>query len=79
MKRSIDFARDIEAKRLSFHAGYATNTVTQEEEFLPVTPSKLIPLGVAYRNSIASIEELLDYAGDDVQLSVENFNYRPER
>ncbi len=79
LKRSIDFARDIEAKRLSFHAGYATNTVTQEEEFLPVTPSELIPLGVAYRNSIASIEELLDYAGDDVQLSVENFNYRPER
>ncbi|MBI2127281.1 MAG: sugar phosphate isomerase/epimerase [Thaumarchaeota archaeon] len=79
LKRSIDFARDIEAKRLSFHAGYATNTVTQEEEFLPVTPSELIPLGAAYRNSIASIEELLDYAGDDVQLSVENFNYRPER
>jgi sugar phosphate isomerase/epimerase len=79
LKRSIDFARDIGAKRMSFHAGYATNTVTQEEEFLPVTPSELIPLDEAYRNSIESIEELLDYAGDDVQLSIENFNFRPER
>ena len=79
LKRSVDFAREIGAKRLSFHAGYATNTVTQEGEFLPVTPSELIPLDVAYRNSTASIEELLDYASNDVQLSIENFNYRPER
>lgn len=79
LKRSIDFARDIGAGALSFHAGYATNTVTQEEEFLPVTPSDLIPLDIAYKNSIGSIEELLDYTSDDIKLSIENFNYRPER
>jgi protein FrlC len=79
LKRSIDFAKEIGAKALSFHAGYATNTVTQEEEFLPVTPSELIPSKTAYANSLKSIEELLDYAGKDVQLSIENFNYRPER
>ena len=79
LKRSIDFARNVGAKRISFHGGYAMNTATQEEEFLPVTPSDLIPLDIAYRNSIESIEELLDYTNDDIQLSVENFNYRPER
>jgi len=79
LKRSIDFARDIGAKVLSFHAGYATDVVTQEEEFSPVTPSDLIPLKIAYANSLRSIEELLDYAAKDVQLSIENFNYRPER
>jgi len=79
LKKSIDFAIDIGAKRISFHAGYATETVTQEDEFVPVAPSTLIPLDMAYENSIKSIEELLDYANDDVQLSIENFNYRPER
>lgn len=79
LKKTIDFARDIGAKCISFHAGYATNTATQEDEFQPVTPSDLIPPKIAYRNSLLSIEELLDYANNDIQQSIENFNYRPER
>jgi len=79
LKRSIDFARDIGASQLSFHAGYATDVLTQTEEFAPLVVRNKVPYADAYRNSISSMMELLEYAEQEVRLSIENFNYRPER
>ena len=79
IEKSIDFAKAIEAENVSFHAGYAANSVLQEREFEPLTPIGEIPFEEAYSNVRRGLEELLDYADRDIQLSVENLCYRPER
>ena len=79
IKKNIDFAREIDAKNVSFHGGYATKILTQSKEFAPLTAHTEISYEEAYKNSTESLEELIDYAKKDVQLSVENFNHRPER
>lgn len=79
LKKSIDFAKSIGAGDVSFHAGYGAEKVSQEEEFEPLNPSGDTPYESAYSNSISSIYELIDYAGNDVHLGIENFNHRPER
>jgi len=79
LKRSIDFAREIGAKNVSFHAGCAANRMTQDEEFEPLTVIDSIPYEKAHSNVKKGLEKLLKYAGKDVKLSVENLNYRPER
>lgn len=79
IEKSIDFAKAIGAENVSFHAGYAANNIRQEREFEPLTPIGEIPFEEAYSNVRKGIEELLDYADRDIQLSVENICYRPER
>lgn len=79
IKKNIDFAKDIEAKNVSFHGGYATKILTQLKEFAPLTAHAEVSYEEAYNNSNESLEELKDYAKNDIQLSIENFNYRPER
>jgi len=78
LKKSIDLARSIGAKNVSFHAGYAANKATQEIEFKPLDISDSIPYEKAYSNVTAGLKQLLKYA-KDVRLNVENLNYRPER
>lgn len=79
LKKSIDFARRIESQNVSFHAGYATDRLTQVNEFQPLDPVDEIPYDNAYNNSVASLNELIDYANGEIRLSIENFNHRPER
>ncbi len=79
LKKSIVFARDIGASQLSFHAGYATDMLTQAVEYGPLDVQNNVPYADAYRNSISSMIELLEYAEREVRLSIENSNYRPER
>lgn len=79
LKRSIDFAREIGAKNVSFHGGCAANKVTQDEELEPLTTIDAIPYEKAYSNVEESLKKLLNYAKRDVKLSVENLNHRPER
>lgn len=79
LKKSIDFARRIGAKNVSFHAGCAANKVVQDEEFEPLTTLDTIPYEEAYLNVEENFKKLLEYAKRDIKLSVENLNYRPER
>ncbi len=79
LKESIGFARDIGASHLSFHAGYATDMLTQAKEFDPLDNQNNVPYDTAYRNSITGMFELLDFARPTIRLSIENFNYRPEK
>lgn len=79
LKRSIDFARRIGAKNVSFHAGCAANKVTQDKEFEPLRISDAIPYEEAYSNVRETLKNLLSYAKRDIKLSVENLNYRADK
>ena len=79
LKKSIDFAREIEASEVSFHAGCAANKVVQDEELEPLTILEAISYEEAYLNVEEILKELLGHAKKDVKLSIENLNYRPER
>ena len=79
IKKNIDFARDIDIRNISFHGGYATDRLSQAHEFAPLDSHNSITYEEAYNNSINSLEILKDYAGKEIKLSIENFNYRPER
>lgn len=79
LKKSIDFAREIGAKNVSFHAGCAANHVIQKEELEPLTPINPIPYETAYTNVKENLKKLLKHAKKDVKLSIENLNHRPER
>jgi len=78
LKKSIDFARRIGAKNVSFHAGCAANKVVQDEELEPLTTFDTIPYEEAYLNVKENLKKLLEYAKRDIRLSIENLNYRPE-
>lgn len=78
-KKSIDFAREIGAKNVSFHGGCAANKVTQDEALEPLTTLDAIPYEEAYSNVKESLKKLLKYTKGDVKLSIENLNHRPER
>lgn len=77
--KNIDFARDIGIRNISFHGGYAADKLSQEREFEPLDSQNNISYEEAYSNSTNSLNILKDYAGTDIQLSIENFNYRPEK
>lgn len=79
LKQSIDLAIDVGATKVSFHGGYATNNITQDQEYAPMSPSELIPKSEAYNNVEKSLEELLDFNRDRITLEIENNNSRPER
>lgn len=79
LKESIDFARGIGAREVSFHAGCAASKVVQNEELEPLTILGAISYEEAYSNVGESLKELLGHAKGDVKLSIENLNYRPER
>ncbi len=77
LEKSIDLARRIGARNVSFHAGYAANTMTQEKEFEPLTLADGIPYEEAYSNVNDCLKKLQRHAKKDVKISVENLNYRP--
>lgn len=79
LKRSVEFARSIGAKNVSFHAGCAANKMAQEKEFEPLDISDSIAYETAYSNVTEGLKQLLRHAKKDVKLSVENLNYRPGR
>ncbi|MBH59280.1 MAG: hypothetical protein CMO19_02540 [Thaumarchaeota archaeon] len=79
IEKNIEFARDIGVKNISFHGGYATNTLSQKQEFAPLDSQDSISYEEAYNNSIDSLNRLIEIANGDVKLSIENFNFRPER
>jgi len=79
LKKSIDFAREIGAREVSFHAGCAANKVVQGEELEPLTIHDGISYEEAYSNVEEVLKELLSHAKKDVDLSLENLNHRPER
>ena len=79
LERSVEFARGIGAKNVSFHPGCAANKMTQDEEFEPLTIVDDIPYREAYSNVKDGLKKLQKHAKKDVKLSIENLNYRPER
>ena len=79
IEKNIEFAKDIGVKNISFHGGYATNILSQKQEFAPLDSQDNISYEEAYNNSIDSLNRLIDIANGDVKLSIENFNFRPER
>ena len=79
IEKNIEFAKDIGVKNISFHGGYATNILSQKQEFAPLDSQESISYEEAYNNSIDSLNRLIDIANGDVKLSIENFNFRPER
>ena len=79
IEKNIEFAKDIGVKNISFHGGYATNILSQKQEFAPLDSQDSISYEEAYNNSIDSLNRLIDIANGDVKLSIENFNFRPER
>ena len=79
IEKNIEFAKDIGVKNISFHGGYATNILSQKQEFAPLDSQESISYEEAYNNSIDSLNRLIDTANGDVKLSIENFNFRPER
>ena len=79
IEKNIEFAKDIGVKNISFHGGYATNILSQKQEFAPLDSKDNISYEEAYNNSIDSLNRLIDIANGDVKSSIENFNFRPER
>ena len=77
LKKSINFAREIDAKNVSFHGGYAADIVVQNEKSKPLTPLGIISRVEAYSNVRQGIKKLRRYAGRDVKLSIENLPHRP--
>lgn len=78
LKKSVDLAREIDARYLSFHAGYAANNARQEVEMEPVKIEEEISFPEAHANFRRGLNELLDYAEGYVEISVENCCYRPQ-
>ena len=79
IQKNIEFARDIGVRDISFHGGYATDKLSQEYEFAPLDSQNSISYEEAYDNSIDSLNKLKRIANNDIKLSIENFNFRPER
>lgn len=79
LKKSIDFGIEIGAENLSFHGGYAADNLVQNKEFEPLNVESGMSFEKAYENSINSLNRLTDYSNSNIRLSIENFNYRPER
>ncbi len=75
-KKSIDLAKAIDAKFVSFHAGYAANKAYQTKEMEPVTISGKLSFPEAYSNFRRGINELIDYAQGDIEISMETLCYR---
>jgi len=77
LKKSIDFGVAIEAKNLSFHAGYNANEIAPTKEFSPLKIIGPIPEKEAYDNVKKNIIPLLDYASGKISVAIENLCYRP--
>lgn len=79
LEKSVDFGTEIGAENLSFHGGYAADNLFQDKEFEPLKIKSNMSFEKAYENSIHSLNKLIDYSNNNIQLSIENFNHRPER
>ena len=76
-KKSIDLAKEIGARFVSYHGGYAANKAVQKKEMDPVTIIGKLSFQEAYSNFRRGINEVLNYAEGDVEVSIENCCYRP--
>lgn len=69
--KAIDWSKELGAKKLAFHAGFLID-IPVEQIGKPIDKQRRIPKAIAIENFKTRFNKLVAYAGDDLQLYIEN-------